>query len=290
MDIIHRFDSKDRQHYLFREHHSFRLKPRLLYVGQLNKSAGWTEKPHTHSFCEIIFISSGCGVANINGVEHNINKGDIIIYNANTEHFEASSDFEPLEMLFFAFDNFEITDLPKNHLLPPKYNQIYSVGKYYSQFVDSFNEIIYEHDLKNSFFAEISQNIARNLIMQIIRIINSTDTDSELLKSHKVLSIATNYIHANFKSNLTLENVADNCYINKYYLSHLFTKIKGISVGKYILDLRLNEARNLLSTTPFSVAEIAELSGFNDTGYFCRTFKKYHAVTPMQYRKEHCRI
>lgn len=290
MEIIHRFDSKDRQHYLFREHQSFKLKPRLLYVGQMNKSKGWTEKPHTHPYCEIIFIPSGSGVTNIDGTEHKINKGDIIIYNAGVEHFEASSLNEPLEMLFFAFDNFEITDIKKNHLLPPDYNCIYPANENYSQFINAFNEIIREHELKNSFFAEVSQNIARNMIMQIIRIINRTDSESELLKSHKVLSLATTYIHTNFKSNITLEMVADNCYINKYYLSHLFTKIKGISVGKYILDLRLAEARNLLSSTPLSISEVAELSGFNDTGYFCRTFKKYHAVTPMQYRKEHRRI
>lgn len=287
MEIIHRFDSKDRQHYLFREYRSFRLKPRLLYVGQLNKSEGWTEKPHRHDFCEIIFISSGCGTATINGEQYDITKGDIIIYNAKTEHFEASSLTEPLEMLFFAFDNFEVTDLPKNHLLPPNYSCIYTAGNSYSDFISLFKEIIKEHEIKDNFFAEISQNIARNLIMQIVRIINSTEYDSDLLKSHKVLSLATEYIHKNFKSNITLEQVADACYINKYYLSHLFSKVKGISIGKYILDLRLAKARQLLSSTPLSVGEISELSGFNDSGYFCRTFKKYHAVTPMQYRKEH---
>ena len=82
-----------------------------------------------------------------------------------------------------------------------------------------------------------------------------------------------------------MEDIAAHCYLNKYYLSHLFTEIQGMSIGKYIQTLRLGEAMKRLQETNDSVSIIARSVGFTDLGYFCRIFKKETALTPLQYRK-----
>ena len=61
MDIPHRFNTRERQHFLLKSRYSFRIKPRILYVGRLAKNGGWKEDVHCHSFCEIIYISDGRG-------------------------------------------------------------------------------------------------------------------------------------------------------------------------------------------------------------------------------------
>ena len=82
MDIIHRYNSKERQHYLLGSHYSFRLRPQLLYVGRLNKQAGWHDEPHSHDFAEILFVKEGYGTVRAYGTEKIIGPGDIIVYNA----------------------------------------------------------------------------------------------------------------------------------------------------------------------------------------------------------------
>lgn len=285
MEIIHRYNSEERQHYLLKHHYSFKLKPRLLYAGELKKSGGWQEYPHSHRFCEIIFVVDGRGSATVNGERIDFQKGDILIYNPFVEHYEESSMSEPTELMFFALDKFEITDLPQNHLLPSEYSIIYNSRDSYDSIYELFKKMIREFETKDDFYVEIAQNISRTILMYIFRVINYADQNFTLHKGNSALDKAMRYINENYKNNISLDDVAAECYVNKFYLSHLFNKFKGMSVGKYVLNLKMDEAKRLLETTNLSVNVIAERSGFTDPNYFSRTFKKELGLSPLQYRK-----
>ncbi len=285
MEVIHRYNSDERQHYLLKHHYSFKLKPRLLYAGELKKSGGWQEHPHSHRFCEIIFVVDGRGCTTVNDERIEFQKGDILIYNPNVEHYEESSLSEPTEFMFFALDKFEITELPQNHLLPSEYSVIYHSGDSYSTLYDLFKKMIKEFENKDDFYVEIAQNISRTILMYIFRAINYADQSFNPNRSNGALDKAIRYINENYKSSISLEDIADACYINKYYLSHLFTKFKGMSIGKYVLSLKIDEAKRLLETSNLSINAIAERTGFNDPNYFSRTFKKESGMSPLQYRK-----
>lgn len=285
MKILHRYDSAERQHYLFNHHYTYKLKPRLLYAGALKKRPGWKEKPHSHDFCEIIFIVDGQGYIITENGRREVKQGDIVIYNPGTLHSEESSETEPLEIKFMALERLEITDLPKNHLLPPEYDFIYSAGNYTALFTGEFEKIIAEFESLDTFYVEIAESIARTMIMYLFRIINHHEDASQLFGNNKHLELALQYIKENYRNELSLEDIATNCYLNKYYLSHLFTRMQGMSIGKYIQQLRITEAKRRLRETTDSVSLIAKSVGYNDTGHFCRTFKKETYFTPLQYRK-----
>ena len=285
MNALHRYDSIERQHYLFNRQYTFKLKPRILYAGTLKKSHGWSEKLHGHDFCEIIYVTDGRGFVNVENQRREVTRGDIIIYNSGVVHAEENSEAEPLEMMFMALDRLEITDLPKNHLLPPEYDFIYSAEKYADVFSNSFQSMIDEFEGSETFYVEIAESIARTMIMYILRIINQQEDDALLFQNNRHFNQALEYIKANYRNNISLEDIAQSCYLNKYYLSHLFTHIQGMSIGKYIQSLRINEAMRRLRETNDPVSLIARSIGFNDTGHFCRAFKKETELTPLQYRK-----
>lgn len=285
MNSIHRYDSIERQHYLFNHQYTLKLKPRLVYAGTLKKSHGWSEKIHNHDFCEIIFIADGRGFITVDNQRREVKAGDVIIYNAGVVHAEENSLAEPLELMFMALDRLEITDLPKNHLLPPDYDFVYSTDRYMDKFVNSFKNVISEFESSEPFYVEIAEAIARTMIMYIFRIINQQENTPILLQSNRNFDLAMEYIKENYRNNISLEDIAQNCFLNKYYLSHLFSRIQGMSIGRYIQSLRMNEAKIRLKETNDSVALIAASIGFNDTGHFCRTFKKETKLTPLQYRK-----
>lgn len=284
MQIKHRYNSAQRQHYLLETHYFFKFKPRLLYVGSLDKQGGWREEPHTHEFFEMVFITDGHGTAVIGESEYEVDRGDILIYNAGISHCEKSSRSNPMEACFIAYDKLEITDLPPNWLLPPSYGFIFSAGEMYDMFNHLFTRLLCEFEQKERFYMEIAQNTSRTLLMYLFRLINKTENADSLLNSGRILDTAIAYIDTHYAEEITLEDLARECYANKYYLSHQFSRLRGESIGKYIQKRRLCEAKRLLSETDISVRRVAEVVGIPDISYFCRIFKKETGVTPLTFR------
>lgn len=65
----------------------------------------------------------------------------------------------------------------------------------------------------------------------------------------------------------------------------LFKKYLHTTPVKYLIDYRMKEAAKLLSATESSVSAIARQTGFDNTGYFCRTFRELYGLTPTEYRR-----
>lgn len=287
MEITHLYDSEERQHYLFRHQYSLKIKPRLLYAGKLDKKFGWREKAHCHDFCEIMYIADGRGTITVGSKPYSVRKGDIVIYNADLVHEEESSSSEPMALYFMALGSLRLTELPGNHLLPPGLSCIYPSGKYAGVFTDCFERLIPEFEKKEPFYAEITQNLAMTMVMYMFRIINEQNREaSQLLQSNAGVRQATAYIQAHLHEEMTLEEIAKHCHMSKYYLSHQFTQVQGISLSTYILQSRITKSMQLLRETTMPVKEIAESVGFHDVPYFCRTFKKETSLTPLQYRRQ----
>ena len=80
--------------------------------------------------------------------------------------------------------------------------------------------------------------------------------------------------------------LAKKCGISEVYFRQLFTKQLGIAPKQYILDLRLGSAKQLLSNTLLSVAEVGEACGFPNPYHFSRTFKTAAGMTPSAYRRQ----
>ena len=94
------------------------------------------------------------------------------------------------------------------------------------------------------------------------------------------------FIKANYREDLTLNQVADKFYISPNYLSQLFKKRNNISFVDYIQKLRIEEAKRHLKTTNMKVRDIARKVGYNNSSYFINVFKKNVGLTPSEYRKK----
>ncbi len=97
---------------------------------------------------------------------------------------------------------------------------------------------------------------------------------------------AVDYIHAHYLDTLTLQQVADRVHVSKNYLSILFKKSTGHNFIDYVITLRVQKARELLSLTDLKVYEVAERSGFHDVKYFGKLFKKMTGYSPLEYRDQ----
>ena len=91
------------------------------------------------------------------------------------------------------------------------------------------------------------------------------------------------YINRNYTSDISLMTVADALDLNPSYVSQLFKKESGSTYTKYLTNMRIEKAKELLTSTNMTLNEISDSVGFNDYFYFLKTFKKFTGVTPGKY-------
>lgn len=96
---------------------------------------------------------------------------------------------------------------------------------------------------------------------------------------------AINIIENEYSNKITLEYISKDININKFYLSKLFKKYTSESLYEYIVNYRINKAKELLRTTQIPVCEIADRVGFESVSNFIKTFKKNEEITPLKFRK-----
>lgn len=98
--------------------------------------------------------------------------------------------------------------------------------------------------------------------------------------------IVKNYIAEHYQEPLTREFLASLVYLNADYLSRLFKKQTGYTLMDYVTFERMERAKQMLMESSLSISEIALETGYSNTAYFTKMFKKYFdGVTPRQYRK-----
>ena len=100
---------------------------------------------------------------------------------------------------------------------------------------------------------------------------------------NRVISIVNNFME---RTNLTNEEIASQMCISTRQLSRKIYAITGQTTQNFVMQIRLEQAKNLLDQqTDTSIGDIALRCGFNDSAYFSRVFKKTFQTTPSAYRK-----
>ncbi|MGO4180874.1 helix-turn-helix domain-containing protein [Paenibacillus sp. TAF43_2] len=93
------------------------------------------------------------------------------------------------------------------------------------------------------------------------------------------------HIHSHCGDELSRTSLAETVYLNPDYLARLFKKETGISLGNYIIQVRIKAAKHLLETTQLSVNTIASKTGYTNYSYFTKLFKQEIGCTPNEFRK-----
>lgn len=112
----------------------------------------------------------------------------------------------------------------------------------------------------------------------------------ELSKDDKIIEQAINYIHCNFKRQITIKQLSVYTGQNSTCLCTLFRRKTGKTIIQYIIHLRMETAGFLLKRHDMSISQICYHSGFRDVPYFNRTFKKHMGMSPKEYRKHNYRL
>lgn len=88
------------------------------------------------------------------------------------------------------------------------------------------------------------------------------------------------------QGNITVDELAKNYFISRRYLYSMFKEYKNMSPFEYILSVRMQAADKYLTSTNWSIAEIAELTGYSNYSHFTRAYLKYYSISPSERRKQ----
>ncbi len=95
------------------------------------------------------------------------------------------------------------------------------------------------------------------------------------------------FLHTRFTENITIDMLAEDAHISKYYLCRLFRACTGMSIVQYLNEQRLTSARRLLAQTHRPITAIAQDCGFGSPSHFCALFHEREGMTPRDFRNLH---
>lgn len=101
---------------------------------------------------------------------------------------------------------------------------------------------------------------------------------------------AARLIEENYLEKFSLEQLADTLHVNKYYLARTFKEMRGQTLLNYHHFCRCEHSKQYLEKQELSMEMVAFKSGYMTGSHYVKTFHKIFGITPLQYRKEYCRM
>ncbi|MGL4343899.1 MAG: AraC family transcriptional regulator [Cellulosilyticaceae bacterium] len=130
----------------------------------------------------------------------------------------------------------------------------------------------------------VAKTQIRNLVVTYILEVLECTSEQEDQQQDAMIEV-TNYIEKHIEESLTIRNLANAMNLSEGRFKANFRKAIGIPPQEYILRQKIKEAKYRLKTTNQTATDIALDLGFSSSQYFATVFKRFTAVTPMEYRK-----
>ncbi len=278
-------DGKLKMGYLNEDFHFFQLKDQKKNEFEF----------HYHDFNKIIIFLSGDVTYLIEGKSYKLKPWDILLVGRNDIHMPIISPDLSYERIVLWLNPIFLEEHNKNNcsllncfsLAAERKLNLIRTNK---MDILSLRQILaaLEEAVKDTAFG--SEILKNALFIQLMVIINrlflAMETDQKLEditydpRIEKVLS----YINNSLDQELSIEFLAKEFYLNKYYLMHLFKQETGYTLYGYIQMKRIMKAADLIKEG-MQAGEVCSLCGFGDYSAFVRAFKKEFRLSPKQYYK-----
>ncbi|PMC33983.1 DNA-binding response regulator [Bacillus sp. UMB0899] len=134
-----------------------------------------------------------------------------------------------------------------------------------------------------SFLKEIPrsfQDLQKGLEGQTYRSIHRVNDLDDARRMQDIVA----YVETYYMEELSLEKLANRFFLSREHISRKFKQQTGLPLSKYVINLRINQAKTWLTETDESILSISLMLGYQDEKYFSKLFKKVVGMTPFEYR------
>lgn len=248
---------------------------------------------HHHDFSKIVILIDGDLTYYIEGKAYILKPWDILFVNKNEIHKPVVNPdkyyeriviwLNPDFMAKYAQGN---NDLLKCFEVAIKNN--YNLLRLNMKSIEIIKNLIQDIQNCNNSNEFGSEILKESLFVQLMVLMNrlflnsDKNRDIEDIQYNKTIEGVLNYINSNLENDLSIDTIASEFFISKYYLMRKFKNQIGSSIHNYVVQKRLILARSLISDG-LSMSSVCSRCGFNDYSSFVRAFKKVYGVSPSNY-------
>lgn len=253
---------------------------------------------HRHDFIEFSFVLEGKGKERINGIEHDMLPGTMVLLLPYQIHeYQAAVD-ETLVMYICNFDMKLLTEGPESawglHELllgrdhaQPSYIQL--EGEAYMEGIRLWERLYEEHESELAW----KPIRLRALLLEIFTLFvrsggkrETAGTERRRPGSVKGIWPVVQYMYDHYLEPLTLTSLSERFNIHPTQLSTQFGELYGIHFVDFLHELRIRHACSLLMSSDLPITQVAYESGFSSYPTFSRAFLRIKEMTPRQYREQ----
>lgn len=243
-------------------------------------------KPHYHigprisPYYYLIFVLEGEGEFRQSGGAYSLAAGDLFCLFPQVTHEYWTNPRQPLRKLFFAFEGKGALDLlARAGLTPRRPHASDGATSEATALAEELRRLAAESGggsdlLRLSLFLRVFDALSTQSPSYRV----SDGQDSWLQKGRAYLDI-------HYAEDIAIESVSAAVGIERSHFTKTFRQAYGMPPMRYLLQLRMNEARLLLEQTDYTVAEIARSVGYPDLFTFSKAFKKHAGESPKAYRQ-----
>ena len=250
------------------------MPAKLNYFVRKQTFEGWKILPRVLADYELVLLLKGQGQIVIDDVQYTVEAGDLICFKPQVKH-SLWVEQEPC-MLFYGL-HFEPLD-PARSIPFPDVLHLDAPIRLTALF-QKLHEVYYA----KAYLYEWKQSLLlQQILCEILTVLHEQKEPMGMARVRRALE----YIHEDPCREIQLEDLLKCAGIRKTEFIKAFRAMTGTTPIRYILDQRLETARDLLSTSELPVAMIAEKCGFSDPFYFSRCFGRRFGKSPRQYREQ----
>ncbi len=267
------------------------MKNRQFEVFHYRERQSGNMEVHHHDFFEIYFLLGGEVSFRVEGRNHTLKPGDMLLINPQELH-QAMVDRDTLyERIVLWIDRGYLAELSADGMdlaacfddrLPTHTNRLRPNKTQHAELQALLEKLIrefYGDGLGNSQYA---QGLLMQFLVEVNRLALTGDEQKRPAEETDLVDQVLSYIGTHYTEDVSLEKLASMFYVSKYHLSHEFSRRVGTGIYRYIMFRRLMYARELLEggTPP---GEVYQQCGFGDYANFYRSFKAFYGISPSGY-------
>lgn len=246
---------------------------------------------HYHNYCELYYLKTGKCIYTIKGMEYQLKAGDFLIIAPGEPHFTRYEGQTSCERVVFccqktAFPKEFQENFPEVIDILDKSCKITLEHKKQCETDSLIQRILQENNLKDEYSSETIRYLLLCLFLTLKRDGHFMVKTKIKETYSKAINEAVEYITRNFSLPITLEDVAQQVGLSPTYFSKKFHLTTGSTFKKYLNEIRILQARQMLLTTDDSITKIALSCGFNSSNYFKDIFRRRMGISPRTYRKK----
>ena len=242
-----------------------------------------TNRPKGRRDYQLLYIYEGKAHFYFDGVERIVNKGEMVLFRPYDHQSYFYFPKDKCQSYWVHFTGSEVDKILDYYQLPNKENIFYSSTS--PEYKWLFEQMIRELQLCRANYQELLTMALRHIFLLINRYLKESKKSG--ISAYNEVEHAIRYFNEHYKEDINIEEYAKSLHMSACWFNRRFKQVTKVTPLQYIISIRIANAKTLLETKDYNVAETAREVGFTNPLYFTRLFTKNTGVSPSEYKKLH---